>query len=43
MSIYQMQEDYSSLTVKTFNDDLIEWIDFVCACRDEGQSIRNMI
>ncbi len=36
MSIYQMQEDYSSLTVKTFNDDLIEWIDFVCACRDGG-------
>ena len=22
--------------VKTFNEDLIEWIDFVCDCRDGG-------
>ena len=24
------------LNVKTFDDDLVEWIDFVCQCRDGG-------
>ena len=31
---YQMNEDTSVFSVKTFADDLVEWIDFVCACRD---------
>ena len=31
---YQFNEDYSGLKVKTFDNDLIEWIDFVCLCRD---------
>jgi hypothetical protein len=31
-----MQEEYGALAVKRFTDDLIEWIDFVCACRDGG-------
>ena len=31
---YQMEEDLSGLKVKTFADDLNEWIDFVCDCRD---------
>jgi hypothetical protein len=31
---YQMQEDFSGLIVKSFGEDLEEWIDFVCACRD---------
>jgi hypothetical protein len=29
-----MEEDLSGLNVKTFADDLNEWIDFVCDCRD---------
>ena len=36
ISVYQMQKDYGTLMVKTFNEDLIEWIDFVCDCRDGG-------
>ena len=31
---YQMSEDFGNLKVKTFPDDLMEWIDFVCRCRD---------
>ena len=33
-----MKEDWSNLKVKTFEPDLNEWLDFVCACRD-GQPI----
>ena len=32
---YRMSEDFSGLRIKTFSDDLAEWIDFVCDCRDE--------
>ena len=32
---YHMSEDFSGLRIKTFSDDLAEWIDFVCDCRDE--------
>ena len=32
---YEMTEDFTALKVKEFHDDLYEWIDFVCACRDE--------
>ena len=31
---YYMSDKTSGLSVKTFSDDLSEWIDFVCACRD---------
>ena len=31
---YQMDDDMTSLCVKRFPDDLAEWIDFVCNCRD---------
>ena len=34
INTYEMQEDYSGISVKTFDEDLMEWIDFVCACRD---------
>lgn len=31
---YEMSENFSGLNKKTFADDLSEWIDFVCDCRD---------
>ena len=31
---YQMSDETTGLRVKTFSDDLFEWIDFVCDCRD---------
>lgn len=34
---YQMGDDLSGLRVKRFPDDLLEWIEFVCNCRDEKQ------
>lgn len=33
---YVMSEDMEDLLCKSFSEDLVEWIDFVCACRDEG-------
>ena len=38
INIYEMKEDWSNLKVKTFEPDLNEWLDFVCACRD-GQTL----
>lgn len=32
---YRMSGNTSGLLVKTFSDDLTEWSDFVCDCRDE--------
>ena len=32
---YTMSDQTLGLNVKTFLDDLTEWIDFVCDCRDE--------
>ncbi|MBQ3278477.1 MAG: DUF3990 domain-containing protein [Clostridia bacterium] len=32
---YRMSDQISGLKVKTFPDDLTEWIDFVCDCRDD--------
>jgi hypothetical protein len=34
VNVYDMNEDMTGLAVKTFPDDLKEWIDFVCRCRD---------
>ena len=33
---YEMKADKTGLLEKTFPDDLREWIDFVCNCRDGG-------
>ena len=32
---YTMDENASGLSIRTFSEDLTEWIDFVCDCRDE--------
>lgn len=37
VNVYQMKDDRSSFRVKLFNEDLLEWIDFVCRCRDGGK------
>ncbi len=34
VNIYRMNDDTAEFQVKTFEEDLIEWIDFVCRCRD---------
>ena len=39
-NIYQMKEDFSGLIHKDFGDDLSEWIDFVCHCRDGGEDYK---
>lgn len=31
---YEMSDNFTSLNKKQFDDDLSEWIDFVCDCRD---------
>lgn len=34
VNIYEMKDIPSDISLKYFPDDLSEWIDFVCACRD---------
>ena len=34
VSTYDMQDNTEGLLVKTFDPHLLEWIDFVCSCRD---------
>ena len=34
LNIYELSDEQSGLVVKTFPEDMEEWIDFVCACRD---------
>lgn len=34
INLYQMSDDFGGLQVKIFDEDLTEWIDFVCRCRD---------
>lgn len=36
LNFYKMRDDTSGFLVKTFDEDLMEWIDFVCHCRDGG-------
>ena len=36
VNIYELSSDENDLKIKTFPDDLQEWIDFVCDCRDGG-------
>lgn len=35
VNAYQMKEDFTGLIYKYFEEDLSEWIDFVCRCREE--------
>ena len=35
VTVYDMAEDMDGLICKSFGEDLTEWIDFVCRCRDE--------
>lgn len=35
INIYKMNENWDGLRVKTFDENLVEWLDFVCGCRDE--------
>ena len=37
VNIFEMSENISNLQCKNFGDDLSEWIDFVCYCRDGGK------
>lgn len=34
MNVYQMDKDVREFVVKSFDENLMEWIDFVCKCRD---------
>ena len=34
INVYSISEQWDKFNVKTFDDDLNEWIEFVCACRD---------
>ena len=34
INIYNMNENWDGLRVKIFDENLIEWLDFVCGCRD---------
>ena len=35
-----MKDDYTELIHKDFGNDLSEWIDFVCYCRDGGEDFK---
>ena len=41
INIYELSEEKMDLKIKTFSEDLIEWIDFVCRCRDGGTEYLN--
>lgn len=36
VNFYEMDENFGELKCKNFGEDLSEWIDFVCHCRDGG-------
>ncbi|MBO7639830.1 MAG: DUF3990 domain-containing protein [Treponema sp.] len=36
INIYEMNESFEDINCKDFGEDLSEWIDFVCHCRDGG-------
>lgn len=43
VNIYEMKEfneENTNLSIKTFSDDLVEWLDFVCDCRDGGMDYK---
>jgi len=35
VNCYRLSDDTADLRIKTFPEDMLEWIDFVCDCRDE--------
>ena len=41
INIYHMKEDFSELNNMDFGENLSEWIDFVCHCRDGGQDYKS--
>ena len=41
VNAYEMNEKTDGFKVKTFAPDLMEWIDFVCDCRDGKTEYRN--
>ena len=36
INLYEMNEPTTDLHIKQFADNLVEWLDFVCSCRDGG-------
>lgn len=36
VNFYEMDKNFGELKCKNFGEDLSEWIDFVCHCRDGG-------
>lgn len=34
VNVYHMKEDFAGLVCRCFGEDLSEWIDFVCRCRN---------
>ncbi len=34
LNCYQMSDNVDGFEIKVFDEDLLEWIDFVCGCRD---------
>ena len=40
VNCYQMADDFCDLKHKTFPEDLFEWIDFVCKCRDGNSAYK---
>lgn len=41
VNCYDMEDELTGLKYKTFSDDLYEWIDFVCKCRDGELEYKN--
>lgn len=39
VNLYQMNDRTEGLSIKYFDEDLAEWIDFVCRCRDGGERL----
>ncbi len=40
LNIYDMDASFGALSVKSFADDLEEWINFVCECRDGSEAYK---
>ena len=41
VNCYRMIDDIDGLKHKTFPEDLMEWIDFVCKCRDGNEDYKD--
>ena len=41
VNCYRMIDDIDGLKYKTFPEDLMEWIDFVCKCRDGNEDYKD--